>query len=797
MRTTGGSPNVINGVSRQPPEVRLTSQLQESVNQFPTVTRGLVPRNPARLRGVIPTIGPEVAVEHLIDRDAVEQYNVTLTPVGVTVHKLDGTKINVNAPSGWEYLNGAGPNDLTALTVQDHTFILNRRKVVGKMGSLTPSARSEGLVHIVQGDYFTEYKVIVNGNVAGHYITDGGPHSDPEASREAERGARTGYIAQALVTGSTPAGVPSRPSTALVNLRQSLDPAEWGIQLIDNVIYIVNQKGNSFTLEVEAGSETRIRAHKGESQDFAKLPAKARAGFLLKINGSEDTAYDDYYVRYGKASDSAQGTWKEDHAPATQYRLDPATMPHLLVREANGNFTFKRAEWADRKVGDDDTNPWPSFVGQKINGIAFGNNRLGFHSGESFAQSRHGDFFNFFIESILTPLDTDPVDAAISYPEVSTINHIVPFSGEILLFTESVPFRLEKGETLTQKNAHYEHLLSNKVSAKVRPVAAGSKLYFVNDTPTGCFVHEFSYDRSVDNLTAQSITDHVSGYVPPGITMMAADGDLKMLMLVSEKEPNSIYVYKWLWIGSEKVQSAWQKWTLDAPIKAMRFYQEELVVVTQRSSTREILGINCHEAFTQNGPCPAYLDRQVSRQGSYDAATDTTSFNLPYPAAGAMAVMVDPRIFGMAPTIARATGNTLVVNGHYGGNTARIGFPYESYGILSELLHRSTNQNGSYGNALPGFQTTISSLRFGTGETAFMRVELERDYRKPYVYDFAAALVGTKTGLHGSLILGEIAKPVAIMSRSTDFRLKFGSNGPYPYSVLSYAWTGDARQISY
>jgi len=51
MRVEGGTSNMINGVSRQPSEIRLTSQLEESINQFPTLTGGLKPRNPTRRIG--------------------------------------------------------------------------------------------------------------------------------------------------------------------------------------------------------------------------------------------------------------------------------------------------------------------------------------------------------------------------------------------------------------------------------------------------------------------------------------------------------------------------------------------------------------------------------------------------------------------------------------------------------------------------------------------------------------------------------------------------------------------------
>lgn len=46
-------------------------------------------------------------------------------------------------------------------------------------------------------------------------------------------------------------------------------------------------------------------------------------------------------------------------------------MPYILRREADGTFTCTTADWNERKTGDEDSNPTPSFVGNKINDIFF------------------------------------------------------------------------------------------------------------------------------------------------------------------------------------------------------------------------------------------------------------------------------------------------------------------------------------------------------------------------------------------------------------------------------------------
>lgn len=889
MRIEGGSPNLINGVSRQPPEVRLTSQLEESVNQFPTITRGLVPRNPTILMGRVDSALPASSLVHLIDRDAAERYAAAISASGVLVSGLDGTARTVTAPGGYGYLSGATKDDILALTVQDHTFVLNKKKVVQKGSATTPVLATEALVHVVQGDYFSSYKIIINGSVAAWVETEGGPYDDSANARAAEYGANTKTIASLLATGMAPirsatpsssitssssavslntstvsrvvsggfvtlsrvdgnpirivetggitygprasislpssawsvsstgpggaytltrtAGgsfvfdtfdVNSIPSTAVAYLASTLSPATWQVSLMDNVIHIKNLAGADFSIEVEAGTESRIRAHKGLTSSFTELPRRAPDGFRIKVSGSEDTDYDDYWVKFSRGTNDGQGRWEETVAPGAQYQLDPATMPHILVRNPDGTFTFKPGTWADRKVGDDETNPWPSFVGYTISEISFGNGRLGLASGESIANSRSGDFFDFWVESILTSLDTDPVDAAISYPAVSTINHVVPFAGEDILFTASVPFRLGKGEVLTQKTVHYPALSGDRVSPKCRPVVVGPRLFFVSDGDSGSTVHEMTYDSDVANIVPQSITDHVTGYIPTGVSMMAAAADLKMLFLSPAGEPASLYVYKWLWIGSEKAQSAWQKWTFDAPVVAMKFIGEDLVMVQDRGTSWEILRVSCNEAWTRGKLCAFLLDRQViTSSGVYDAGNNRTVFSLPYPDNDVVAYSWEDASFGSPLVSTGQPGNVVYVEGNWQGKMVAFGFPFSSYGVLSPLLHRAKNNQGGYGNAVPGFVTTVASVKFGTGPTHSLALNVERNYRPAISYLLVGDQAAIGSSALGAVALGRIKEAASIMAKSEDFRIQVSNPGVFPYALLSISWSGDARPVTF
>ena len=95
-------------------------------------------------------------------------------------------------------------------------------------------------------------------------------------------------------------------------------------------------------------------------------------------------------------------------------------MPLVIQRTATTTFTVRPFDYRNRDVGDDTTNPMPSFVGGRINKVLFFRNRLALLSGENVVLCRPGTLGipDFFVESALTVGTADPIDisAASMFP---------------------------------------------------------------------------------------------------------------------------------------------------------------------------------------------------------------------------------------------------------------------------------------------------------------------------------------------------------------------------------------------
>lgn len=346
-----------------------------------------------------------------------------------------------------------------------------------------------------------------------------------------------------------------------------------------------------------------------------------------ELTGDGVNSFDSYYVM-GDGE-----VWREVAKPGVTTSLTASTMPHKLVRNSDGTFTFDALTWDQREAGDDDSNPPPSFVGGTINDVFFHRNRLGFISGENVILSEAGEFFNFWRTTVTDLLDSDPIDVAVSHNRVSTLAHAVPYDKSLFLFAGQSQFVLDSDGLLTPRTAGVDQTTEYEMDADVRPVGSGATLYFV--TPGGSYSHLYEYYVDPDTAAnaAANVTAHVPKYLPANLSSITASANYDTVFALSSDDPNALYVYRYYWRGNEKVQSAWCRWSFgeDCTILGMEAMDNYLYVVVNRASGTYIEKIDLElYAQTDDMGLLVYLDRLTSVTGTYDSLNDWTTFTLPY-----------------------------------------------------------------------------------------------------------------------------------------------------------------------
>jgi len=531
-------PNLANGVSQQSPSVRLLSQGEEQVNAFSSIISGLRKRPPTEhMADLITNAGSsDEYFIHTINRDINERYLVLATNTALRVFDFAGTEFTVNTPAGYSYLSTGNPLvDFKAVTIADHTFVLNKTITTAVLPSTTTAPYPEGIVHVKQGNYSTDYKVFIDDVEKASFTT----------AEDIKSELKTNYIAQELG---------NQLSANCGNV--------YTLTLKGNAIRIQRTDGFDFTLRTEDSfGNSALIAAKGSIQKFSDLPRRAFTGFKIEIIGEKASDSDNYYVEY-EESDDAVGIWKETLGDGADTTIDDATMPWTLTREADGTFTFEPNEWDDRSVGDVDSAPEPSFIGRKLNDVFFHRNRLGVIADENVIFSRSGSYFSFYPETVTTLLATDPIDVAVSHTKVSILRHAIPFNETLLLFSDQTQFMLNAGDSLTPETVSINQTTEYESSLQAEPVGAGEYVYFATNREGYAGVREFFVQADTSSNIAIDATLNVPRYIKGKATSLVSNTNEDILFVLTDGtfDTPTCYVYKYLRKDSQALQVSWSKW---------------------------------------------------------------------------------------------------------------------------------------------------------------------------------------------------------------------------------------------
>lgn len=821
--TSGEIPNLVSGVSQQASSIRLPTQCELQKNFDPTIVRGLKKRPPTQHIAKIMSTVPAAPFFHIINRDVSERYAMAVSNDRVRVYDLStGAEKTVNAPNGWGYLAGITEplKNTRAVTVADYTFIVNKQRTVQASSDVFPTRPAEALVYVVLGNYSRSYKITIDGSVVAEYATPGAGLSGSAIAVD------TSWIAQILMNGTAAAGnaggLVSGPSGgegqeifgSTSNAQELIDNKGkvirhmdargingsngWFLTRYQSAIHITKTSG-SFSIAVEDGyNGTAMRVSKGTVQSFTDLPTFGPEGYVVEVANTGESASDNYWVRAEKAaSGDSSVIWRETAKPGTRIGLDASTMPHVLVREADGTFTFRPAAWDNRKCGDGDKiSPDPSFVGKRIEDVFFHRNRLGFLADENVVMSRAGSFFDFYRTTATAVLDDDPIDVAAAHVKVSLLKHAVPHQDDLLVFSENSQFRLAGNDLLTPKTVSLRPLTEFPCARTVKPVASGKSTLFVSDSEAGrewAAVYEFYLDKALETADASNIASHVPSYIPSGVRHLIGSSDQDLIVINSEGAPDTLFVYRYLWSGDEKLQAAWCEWAIpEADVLAIGVIEAELVLVLGRSDGVYLERMRVEpDAVDSAYGFQVALDRRVSSSSlpapSYNSGADTTTYTLPYPAAASINAVVPP---GLSKRVVATAGNTVTLRGDTRALSIFFGFPFVSRYRFSDIHMRRTGAGGSTVTLVNG-RLQLHHLTVAYDTSGYFRIEVTPESRDTYTYPFLGRIFGDPNNILGAAAVDTGRINVPVMSRSDRVVMDLVNDTWAPSNFTSAAWRGN------
>lgn len=342
-----------------------------------------------------------------------------------------------------------------------------------------------------------------------------------------------------------------------------------------------------------------------EVASISDLPVYCKNGFKIKVQGDASFSEDDYYVEFATNDNATFGTgvWNESIGFDVLTQLDSTTMPHGLINVGFDEFVFNPFNgspqtapnfgeyifnrWADKTAGDNESNPFSSFVGElPITAMTLFKNRLCFASGSSISFSEAGSFFNFSRLTVRSLLDSAPIDVSVSAPQVTDITACTSFQGDLILFSDRIQLKLAGGDILTPKTVSVAPITQFAYQSQTPPIVMGSYIYYPFNRGGFSGINEFSINSSTDVYNASAITEHIPYYIPSDINIMTSS-TAEDLLVVANKGSNEFFMYVYFWDNNQKVLSSWSKFVLNDSIEGLSFVDSDLKIITSNTTTQE------------------------------------------------------------------------------------------------------------------------------------------------------------------------------------------------------------------
>ena len=789
-------PNLINGVSQQPAALRLASQAEEVINCMPSPVEGLKKRPPMQhiKKLFAGSAGTGRPFTHIVDRDGVIRYLIFIQDNAIKVFDLDGNAQTVSTPNGTSYLNITGEPSSTfrVASIDDFTFIVNREKTVA-MNTTNKSYNwgTKSMVFIKSADFSTTYRVRLNGTE------------------------------KSVTTGNSSGTAPDTVTIANDLATQLNTISGFTVTNTDYIIRITKDDGGDYTLE---SSDTKTAdatsAIKGTVDSITDLPTIAEHNFTVKIQGSAVTAFDDYFVKFEATAGSGfgPGVWRETVAPNIDHLLDASTMPHTLVRNANGTFTFGQFNFTGRIAGDTTTAPNPTFVGSKIKNINLFRNRLVFLADENVILSAADSFERFFPETVQTVLDSDPIDISTGGTSVNFLNSSLAFANTLLLFSLHGQFRLDTGSTtvgtaLTQKTATITAITTFDIVDAIDPIGVGRTVYF--GIPKGDFSGLREYflpDASGPIPLSEEVTSSVPRFVPGNLISMSPSVSEEVITMISKDQPRRVYIYKFFFDDDQKLQSSWSYWEVAAnkTLLGGNILDSDLYTCVEYSDGVYLEKTQLRPETVDSGTeFEILLDRKTTEVACSTSLINSgalgvqTVITLPYPMSGTGTMAVVGR-FASNNTIAHgqvikataetltggASGNgTMTVPGDLSSAKFFVGEIYNmTYEFSTPYLKETPPGGGLAVLANPRLQLRTWSIVFD--ETSNFSMKITPGQRDELTYPFNGYKIGSGQFPIGtpSLATGKFRVPV--MAQNIETKIVLFSDSPLPCRVQSAEWEG-------
>ena len=608
---TGSLGPLLQGVSQQPARIRLEGQVTEQINLESDVTQGLSTRPSSFEVSNIETQRDTKFRD--ISLSGVD-YLLEYTGDYLRAYLMDGTSIPVwfEGEATASYIG----ESMRFIVVDGKILMVNREKVVELLPAITPPNYRSAVISCMAGEFSKPYRVAINfsdGSVVEVVENTPNGSGDGDGVR-----ATTEYIANNLAILIR--AHPNKPAALEVDNRSG---------------YIMLYHPNlsmRVTVSDGAGGEN-LKVVTDVVKTTADLPKYAPNGMLVQVKVGNKTK-DNYWLKYnatditvenGQAGFYREGIWEESRNPYIPEAFNLSTMPHVIRREEN-SLVVSTGEWIPRQVGDEVSAPVPSIVGKRIRDLGGFESRTVLLTDDTVVMSRTNYPYDLWRESATVISDSDPIDMTSTKKNELRFDWIVPFDRDLFLVADPGDSQFViRGGGVTPNNASLVLTTEYEVeSAGVAPPSTGRTLLLPFKVGRYSGLQEYYTNSENSVQAANSLTETVNMYIEGTVKGMSVSQNFNMAVITTDStDPvfrRTLWVYKYLWDGSELIQSSWSKWRLRSAIRYHFFKSNRLYVILDNETGSAIEYLDLNRVPGEYGYAPSldsYREAQVTLGEGY------------------------------------------------------------------------------------------------------------------------------------------------------------------------------------
>ena len=483
---------------------------------------------------------------------------------------------------------------------------------------------------------------------------------------------------------------------------------------------------------------------------------------------------------------------------------DTFTIASVNTAPVQGDFS-RLKYWKNREIGDAETNPMPSFVGYPIDLISFYKNRIVFASRQNVICSQAGDYFNFFASTVITIVDSDPVDISASTLKPIRLKHAISTPQGLLLFGDNAQMLLSTTtEAFSPKTAEINLLSTLSQTDRIAPVDIGSSYIFVEEGLKASSIYEMSIADINTKPQSIELTRPLPSYIPAAIVDMQVSQSAGTLALLSKQETRNLYLYRWFNLTGDNRVSGWFRWIMPSDVEFFTFDHDILFVVTKHGSNyvlsrMSLLTDTPSESLLFEGQ---YLDVRLdlfdyNPTRVYNSGTDLTRicFKDGFEDTNLQPVLMflnadvagyfEEQTLQYDATAAVGQKYFLTVDGNQTTAKFALGYKYEALAQLPAFYVVKDERGGKDTLNVP----RINRIKVNSYNSGPYRAIIKSEGRDDFVLELPQ--INANYYLANNIpIIRNAQSTIPVMAKGNQFEFELIADSPFPTAFTSIDWEG-------